>query len=63
MNVDPDEMPVPESAGGMKPPKPPYSPVKGAADADGDDGSIRISLPPKAKETVRIAIPKESPAG
>jgi len=61
-----DEEPAPktESSGNLKPPRPPKPPVAGMAEPEGDDsGRIRISLPPKAKETVWIAIPKEPPAG
>ena len=55
------EAPKPKSDGHLRPPpRPPNTTTAGAAGGDNPDGTIRISLPPKSKETVRIGIPKDS---
>ena len=56
-----EHIPSPEASGNLRPPRPPKPPVVGGmAEPEGDDGSITISLPPKGKETVRIAVKRDA---
>lgn len=65
---DDEPMPNSEPSGDLTPPRPPKPPVVGLAGDEGNDDerrrrrkeTVRISLPAKGKEIVRIAVMRDA---
>ena len=58
MNDGSEKLPIPESSGGMEPPKPPCPPVKGSAEDGDNSGRKTFTLKTQVGPTCIVAVEK-----